>query len=218
MSTNRYAILRRRAILGLLALTLFAGAATAAGAPSANAASPRTEIATFAGGCFWSLDAIFERLKGVRQVTAGFSGGGVKSPSYERVCTGTTGHAETVQIEFDPSVISYDDLLGVFFEFHDPTTPNRQGADVGTQYRSVIFTRSLAQRAAALRAISEYERTHRGKVVTQVQPYAAFYPAEGYHQDYYDRNESQGYCRFVIAPKVEKLRKLHGDRLKSTKS
>lgn len=196
------------ALLVLLSTTLFAVAAPAP--------ARRSETATFAGGCFWSMNAIFERLKGVQGVTAGFAGGGVASPSYERVCTGTTGHAESVQITFDPAVISYRDLLGVFFAFHDPTTLNRQGADVGTQYRSVVFWHSPEQRAAALETIAKLEKQHvfRDKIVTQVEPYQKFYAAEAYHQAYYDKNSDQGYCQVVIAPKLAKLRKHYADRLK----
>ena len=186
-------------------------------AEASAAANPTraTETATFSGGCFWSMNAIFERLKGVDHVTAGFSGGSVPNPSYERVSTGTTGHAETVQITFDPTVISYRDLLGVFFAFHDPTTPNQQGADVGEQYRSAIFWHSPAQEAAAKGMIAELGASHTfGRpIVTQVLPYQAFYPAGEHHQAYYDKNMSLPYCQIVIAPKVKKLHKLYGNRL-----
>ena len=208
----------RTGVMTIVVALLAAQAAFAAGAPRSPAAAPvhASETATFSGGCFWSMNAIFERLKGVQTVTSGFSGGSVTSPSYEEVCTGTTGHAETVEITFDPAVISYRDLLNVFFAFHDPTTPNRQGADSGTQYRSAIFWHSPAQRAAATAVIADLTRRHvyGGAIVTQVLPYKAFYPAEGYHQAYYDKNKVQPYCQFVIAPKVAKLKKLYGDRLK----
>ena len=207
----------RRSILATFAAWCLAlASATAAPAPSAAATPRHLETATFAGGCFWSMNAIFERLKGVDRVVAGFSGGSVASPSYETVCTGTTGHAETVQIFFDPAVISYRDLLHVFFAFHDPTTLNRQGADVGTQYRSAIFFHSPAQKADIDKTLAELKasKKYNSAIVTQVRPYKAFYPAEGYHQAYYDKNEDAPYCQFVIAPKVEKLKKLYGDRLK----
>ena len=202
----------------LAALVTFAATtAIAAPIPSAATSAARSETATFAGGCFWSMNAIFERLKGVDQVTAGFSGGNVANPSYERVCTGTTGHAETVQITFDPAVISYRDLLDVFFAFVDPTTLNRQGADAGTQYRSAIFFHTPAQRAAAIEAIATLEKQHAFKspIVTQVVPYRQFYPAEDYHQAYYDKNSNQPYCQFVIAPKLSKLRKHYAEKLKA---
>ncbi|PYO41939.1 MAG: peptide-methionine (S)-S-oxide reductase [Gemmatimonadetes bacterium] len=177
---------------------------------------PQREVATLAGGCFWCLEAAFQDLKGVESVQSGYAGGRVANPSYEDVCTGTTGHAEVVQITFDPQIITFDDLLHVFFTIHDPTTLNRQGADVGTQYRSAIFYHSPEQKATAERVIAELQA---GKlwdepVVTELKPLEAFYPAEEYHRDYYRRNPNQGYCRAVIAPKVAKVRKLYFDRLK----
>ena len=177
---------------------------------------PQREVATLAGGCFWCLEAAFQDLKGVESVESGYAGGRVANPSYEDVCTGTTGHAEVVQITFDPQIITFDDLLHVFFTIHDPTTLNRQGADVGTQYRSAIFYHSPEQKATAERVIAELQA---GKlwdepVVTELKPLEAFYPAEEYHRDYYRRNPNQGYCRAVIAPKVAKVRKLYFDRLK----
>jgi len=177
---------------------------------------PQREVATLAGGCFWCLEAAFQDLKGVESVQSGYAGGRVANPSYEDVCTGTTGHAEVVQITFDPQIITFDDLLHVFFTIHDPTTVNRQGADVGTQYRSAIFYHSPEQKATAERVIAELQA---GKlwdepVVTELKPLEAFYPAEEYHRDYYRRNPNQGYCRAVIAPKVAKVRKLYFDRLK----
>ena len=201
----------------LLSAALIAARTGAASTRSTVSASTRpTETATFSGGCFWSMTAIFERLRGVEHVTAGFSGGSVPHPSYERVCTGTTGHAEAVQIEFDPTVISYRDLLRIFFEFHDPTTLNRQGADVGEQYRSVIFWQTHDQEAAARQTIAELEtrHTYRAAIVTQLLPYRTFYPAEDYHQAYFDKHGDEPYVRFVIAPKVAKLHKLHADQLK----
>lgn len=209
--------LRASATLALLLLAGMVCAASPAGAASPPA--HRTETATFSGGCFWSMNAIFERFKGVESVVVGFSGGGVPSPSYERVSTGTTGHAETVQITFDPAVISYRDLLHVFFAFHDPTTPNRQGADVGTQYRSAIFWHSPEQREQIKQAMAELEakRVFKAPIVTQVLPYKQFFPAEDYHQGYYDMNSELPYCQVVIAPKVAKLHELYRGRLKPAK-
>jgi len=174
------------------------------------------ETATLAGGCFWCLEAAFQDLKGVEKVQSGYAGGHVANPSYEQVCTGTTGHAEVVQITFDPTVVSFDDLLHVFFTIHDPTTLNRQGEDVGTQYRSAIFYHTPEQKATAERVIRELEaeKVWDDPVVTELKPLDAFYPAEQYHRDYYRRNPTQGYCRAVIAPKVAKVRKLYFDKLK----
>jgi peptide-methionine (S)-S-oxide reductase len=174
------------------------------------------ETATLAGGCFWCLEAVFLELKGVEKVESGYAGGDLPAPSYEQVCSGETGHAEVVQVTFDPSVISYRDLLQVFFTIHDPTTLNRQGADVGTQYRSAIFHHTAAQKATAEQVIAALEAEHvwSGRIVTQVVPYEMFYAAEEYHRDYYRRNPGQGYCRIVIAPKVSKLRKAYFEKLK----
>jgi len=176
-----------------------------------------TEIATLAGGCFWCLEAAFQQLKGVSRVTSGYAGGTVPNPSYEAVCTGTTGHAEVTQVEFDPTVISYRDLLDVFFTIHDPTTLNQQGGDVGTQYRSAIFSQSPEQQRTARAAIAELEAQHvwDDPIVTEVAPLDVFYPAEAYHRDYYNRNQDQPYCRAVIAPKVAKLRKHFMEKLKA---
>ncbi len=175
------------------------------------------ELATLAGGCFWCLDAIFRQLKGVVKVESGYAGGRTANPSYHDVCAGTTGHAEVVQVTFDPSEISYRDLLGVFFTIHDPTTLNRQGADAGTQYRSAIFHHTPEQRETAERVIAELDREHvwDAPIVTEVKPFDAFYPAERYHQDYYDANPGQPYCQIVIAPKVAKFRKAYLDRLRA---
>jgi peptide-methionine (S)-S-oxide reductase len=177
---------------------------------------PQREVATLAGGCFWCLEAAFQDLKGVENVQSGYAGGRVANPSYEDVCTGTTGHAEVVQITFDPQVVSFEDLLHVYFTIHDPTTLNRQGADVGTQYRSAIFYHSPEQKATAERVIAELQaqKLWDEPVVTELKPLTAFYPAEEYHRDYFRRNPTQGYCRAVIAPKVAKVRKLYFDRLK----
>ena len=174
------------------------------------------EVATLAGGCFWCLEAAFQDLKGVENVQSGYAGGRVANPSYEDVSTGTTGHAEVVQITFDPQVVSFEDLLHVYFTIHDPTTLNRQGADVGTQYRSAIFHHSPEQKATAERVIAELQaqKLWDEPVVTELKPLTAFYPAEEYHRDYFRRNPTQGYCQAVIAPKVAKVRKLYFDRLK----
>jgi len=176
-----------------------------------------TELATLAGGCFWCLEAAFEQLKGVSAVTSGYAGGAMAEPTYEAVCSGTTGHAEVVQVTFDPTVIGFRDLLDVFFTIHDPTTLNRQGNDVGTQYRSAIFTHSPEQAAVAREVIADLAA--RGAwddpIVTEVVPLDHFWPAEPYHHDYFRRNPNQPYCMFVVAPKVAKLRKEHMNRLRA---
>jgi peptide-methionine (S)-S-oxide reductase len=179
-----------------------------------------TETATLAGGCFWCLEAAFQQLKGVTAVASGYAGGTVPNPTYEAVCSGRTGHAEVTQVEFDPAVISYRDLLDVFFTIHDPTTLNQQGADVGTQYRSAIFYQSAEQERVARETIAQLEATHvwDDPIVTEVVPLAAFYPAEQYHRDYYNRNQNQPYCRAVIAPKVAKLRKHFLEKLKAPRA
>jgi peptide-methionine (S)-S-oxide reductase len=178
--------------------------------------SEPNEVATLAGGCFWCLEAVYDQLRGVEDVVSGYSGGRGPNPSYEQVCSGATGHAEVVQVTFDPQVIGFRDVLGVFFAIHDPTTLNRQGADVGTQYRSAIFYHSPEQKAAAEEVIDELNRAGvwPRPVVTQVAPFEAFYPAEEYHQEYFARNPYQGYCQVVVAPKVAKFRKQFLDRLK----
>jgi len=166
------------------------------------------ETATLAGGCFWCLEAVYLELKGVLKVVSGYSGGDKPNPSYEQVCTGRTGHAEVVQITFDPAVVSFRELLEVFFTIHDPTTLNRQGADVGTQYRSVVFYHSPEQKVIADQVITdlETEQVWRDPIVTQVTPSVEFYQAEAYHQNYFAKNPGQGYCRAIIAPKVAKFR------------
>ena len=176
-----------------------------------------TETATLGGGCFWCLEAVFERLRGVTTVTSGYAGGHVEAPTYQQVCTGTTGHAEVVRLEYDPDVISFPDLLRVFFATHDPTTPNRQGHDVGPQYRSIILYETESQRETAEAVISglEAEGVFRGGIVTQVEPLEAFYPAEPYHREYYRRNPGQAYCRVIIDPKIAKLRAEFADRLET---
>ena len=174
------------------------------------------EIATLAGGCFWCTEAIFTELKGVDKVVSGYAGGRIEKPTYDQVCGGNTGHAEAIQITFDPKVISYSDLLRIFFSTHDPTTLNRQGADSGTQYRSAIFTDSEEQKTAAQQVIKEVNAQHiwDNPIVTEVTAFTNFYPAEAYHQDYYAQNANQGYCRIVIAPKVTKFRQHYQNLLK----
>jgi peptide-methionine (S)-S-oxide reductase len=174
-----------------------------------------SEVATLAGGCFWCMEAVFQRLRGVERVVSGYTGGQVANPSYQAVCTGATGHAESVQITFDPAVITYKELLDFFFAFHDPTTQDRQGPDEGPQYRSAIFYHSPAQRAAAVQAIADFEAegVFPNPIVTEIGAAEVFYPAEAYHQDYFNRNPDKGYCQAVISPKVAKLRKEYADRL-----
>ena len=183
--------------------------------PLAAQPRPGHEFATLGGGCFWCLEAVYEELEGVVDVESGYSGGGVVNPTYRAVCDGTTGHAEVVRIEFDPAKISYREILEVFFVIHDPTTLNRQGNDVGTQYRSVIFTHGDAQKATAGAVIAEAQAALKGKIVTQVVPAEAYYRAETYHQEYFRHNPAQGYCMFVVAPKVEKFRKTFAAKRKN---
>ncbi len=179
----------------------------------------RQERATLGGGCFWCVEAPLGELRGVERAVSGYAGGSVPNPSYELVCTGGTGHAEVVQVTFDPSVISYRELLEVFFTIHDPTTPNRQGADVGTQYRSAIFYHSPEQLQAAEEVIRELDEAGEwdAPVVTQLAPLEAFYPAEEYHQDYFARNPERPYCQIVVAPKVAKVRQKYLARLKTAR-
>lgn len=179
-------------------------------------ASSAQELATLAGGCFWCLEAVFDQLKGVERVGSGYAGGQTRSPSYQAVCTGATGHAEVVQIAFDPAVITYRELLEVFFTIHDPTTLNRQGGDEGTQYRSAIFYHSPEQQATAGAVIAELQANNvwDDPIVTELVPFHEFFPAESYHRDYYQRNPEQGYCRVVIAPKVAKARKQFLEKLR----
>ena len=173
------------------------------------------ELATLGGGCFWCTQSVFSALRGVSGVTCGYSGGTTIAPTYEQVCTGTTGHAEAVQIEFDPTFITFADLLQVFFQTHEPTTLNRQGNDIGTQYRSVIFCHSPAQRETALATIQELTQAaaFSQPIVTLVEPAAVFYPAEDYHQDYFDAHPTQAYCAAVIRPKIDKFRQKFHDLL-----
>ena len=174
------------------------------------------EVATFAGGCFWCTEAVFLEIKGVEKVVSGYIGGKTINPTYKDICTGETGHAEAIQITFNPNEVAYEDLLEVFFGTHDPTTLNRQGADVGTQYRSEIFYHSEAQKTKAENYIQllEKEKLYDKKIVTKVSSATKFYLAEDYHQNYYNQNSSQGYCQMVIAPKLEKLRKYYKSKLK----
>lgn len=174
------------------------------------------EVATLAGGCFWCLEAVYDQLKGVTDVVSGYSGGQVENPTYQQVCSGTTGHAEVVQITFDNTVINFGQILDVFFTIHDPTTLNRQGNDIGTQYRSAILYHSPEQKAAAEQKIAELtqQKIWPTPIVTEVAAFEKFYPAEDYHQEYFARNPNQGYCQFVVAPKVAKFRKLYMQQLK----
>ncbi len=176
-----------------------------------------TQTAVFGGGCFWCVEAAFNQLQGVQRVVSGYMGGHVQNPTYEQVCSGKTGHVEVAEITFDPEVISYEDLLEVFFTAHDPTTLNRQGNDVGEQYRSVIFYRDEEQRKIAQRVIGELNRDHvfKDPIVTTVEPASRFYPAEQYHQDYFTNHPYQPYCMFVVSPKVKKIRDKYAHRLKA---
>ncbi len=176
----------------------------------------KIEIATFGGGCFWCVEAIFERVNGVQQVESGYSGGHVINPDYKMVTSGTTGHAEVIQITFDPEVVSYLELLEIFFKTHDPTTLNRQGADVGTQYRSIVLYHNEQQNKLAREIIQDLdsEGIWNSPIVTTVEPFEEFYSAEAYHQEYFENNPNQGYCRLVINPKVEKFEKVFKEKLK----
>jgi peptide-methionine (S)-S-oxide reductase len=167
------------------------------------------EVATLAGGCFWCLEAIFREVKGIEKVVSGYSGGTVVNPTYAQVCSGATGHAESVQLTYDPKAISFREILAIFFSVHDPTTLNRQGADVGTQYRSAIFYNNERQKAEAEEAIRQLNASSewRSQVVTKVEPFKNFYPAEGYHQNYFGKNPEQPYCSVIIAPKLDEFRK-----------
>lgn len=173
-----------------------------------------TETAVLGGGCFWCTEAVYLEVKGVTAVVSGYTGGHTENPTYEQVCAGDTGHAEVVKLEFDPAVISYRDLLEIFFTIHDPTTPNRQGNDVGSQYRSVIYPQSPQQEAMARQVIAEMAHVWDAPIVTELAPAQVFYPAEDYHQDYFRQHPLQGYCAFVVAPKVDKFRKTYASRLK----
>lgn len=174
------------------------------------------EVATFGGGCYWCIEAVFQRLEGVEKVESGFSGGQVKNPTYKEVCTGTTGHAEVIQITFDTTKTSFEEILKVFFTMHDPTTLNRQGNDIGTQYRSAVFYHNDEQKKAAEEIISALNtsKAYPNPIVTEVSKLDVFYKAEDYHQNYYNENSGEGYCKFVIQPKIEKFEKVFKDRLK----
>ena len=166
----------------------------------------RHELATFGGGCFWCIEAVLQRIEGVLSVTSGYAAGRTPNPTYEQVCTGETGHAEVVQVAFDPGMISYEELLDIFWQAHDPTTPNRQGADVGTQYRSIILTANDAQKSAAEKSRKKAQKNWKDPIVTEIRPLDAFWRAEDYHQNYYNSHTSVGYCRMVISPKLRKLK------------
>ena len=178
--------------------------------------SNNIEIATLGGGCFWCVEAVFDELKGVQETISGYSGGDKANPTYEEVCTGTTGHAEVVQVKFDSEIVSYREILDVFFSTHDPTTLNRQGNDIGTQYRSVIFHHSEEQKTTALEVIEKLGKSRKwsNPIVTELSPFEKFFEAETYHQNYFKLNASQPYCRVVIEPKVNKFRKLYLDKIK----
>jgi peptide-methionine (S)-S-oxide reductase len=183
---------------------------------SASETGARQESAIVGGGCFWCLEAAFAELRGVRHVESGYAGGNVDRPSYQQVCAGLTGHAEVVRVDYDPDVIAFRDLLEVFFTIHDPTTLNRQGADVGTQYRSAIYYLNDEQKRIAEAVVAKLERDGVWSgIVTEIEPAGTFWPAETYHRDYYRRNPEQAYCRVVIAPKVAKLRQQHAERLRN---
>ena len=200
------------ALMGSSTLAQDASESDSTSNPSAPAKKPKLDTAIFGAGCFWSTEAVFERVPGVKSVLSGFSGGNVAFPSYDMVCTGETGHAEVVQVTFDPSVVSYEQLLKAFFALHDPTTLNSQGDDFGTQYRSAIFYRNEAQKAAAIKYYKELtaKRAFRSPIVTELTPFSKFYPAEDYHQDYFANNPGSQYSQFYIVPKLRKLKpKLH---------
>ena len=204
---------RRFVCLALGALAMMMPSATPV--PAADP-QPAPAKATFAGGCFWCTEAVYAQLKGVKGVTSGYIGGQVPNPTYKDVCTGMTGHAEAIEIEYDPAVVSFEKLLEVFFATHDPTTLNRQGADVGTQYRSGVFYHDDAQKRAAEEVIAKLDaaKVFPRKIVTEVTKASTFYPAEGYHQDYFAKNPADRYCNAVAAPKVEKVRKVFKDLVK----
>lgn len=203
----------------LAALAIGSFAVAQKGRPSEQAgkrSAVKTELATLGGGCFWCLDAVYRDLRGVEDVVSGYTGGTVKNPTYDQVCSGETGHAEVVQVKFDPKVVTFRELLEVFFTIHDPTTLNRQGADVGTQYRSAIFTHTPEQKKTAEEVMAwlKKEKVWPNPIVTEVSPLKEFYAAESYHQNYYAKNPNAGYCRVVIAPKVSKFRQKFISKLK----
>ena len=202
---------RRNAVI-----TFVVGASIIMGSGGAGAEEPKLAKATLAGGCFWCTEAVYAELKGVKSVTSGYIGGAVPNPTYKDVCTGLTGHAEAVDIEYDPSQVTYQQLLEVFFSTHDPTTKNRQGADVGTQYRSGVFYHDDEQKRIAEEVIAKLDqaRAFPRPIVTEVTKATTFYPAEDYHQDYFANNQAQPYCRAIVAPKVDKVRKVFKDLVK----
>lgn len=197
-------LVRLAAGIGLIAAVLMIAPRMNA-APDTTNGPEKLEVATIGGGCFWCAEAVFQRIPGVKSVVSGFAGGTTPNPSYEEVCTGQTGHAETIRIKFDPAVISYDKLLEIFWEAHDPTTLNRQGNDVGTQYRSIILYSNEAQKLAAEKSKAEAQKHFSKPITTQIVPLTHFYPAEEYHQNYFNLHKDQGYCQFVIGPKLRKL-------------
>jgi peptide-methionine (S)-S-oxide reductase len=197
-------VIQSWSICGLLLIGISAGAAEV---KTMENSTNRLETVTLGGGCFWCTEALYQMLPGVKSVTSGYAGGTTVNPSYQDVCTGKTGHAEVIQVEFDPAVVSLDKILSTFWEAHDPTTLNQQGADHGTQYRSIILYSSEGQKIAAEKSKAEAQKHFSKPIVTQIVPLKAFYKAEGYHQDYYRSNPNQPYCRLVIQPKVEKFEK-----------
>jgi peptide-methionine (S)-S-oxide reductase len=192
-----------------VAVPIMENTAMAADKQTSEGDSTKLEKATFGSGCFWCTEAVFQRLRGVKSVTSGYSGGAVENPTYEEVCTGRTGHAEAIQVTFDPAQISFDELLKVFWQTHDPTTPNQQGHDVGTQYRSAVFYHNDAQRRVAEQYKQQLDasKAFTRPIVTEITPFKNFYSAEKYHQNYFNENPSQSYCQFVIRPKIEKFNK-----------
>lgn len=188
--------------------------------PARVAETDERKKATFGNGCFWCTEAVFQEIRGVHEVVSGYSGGQVENPTYEQVCAGTTGHAEVIQITYDPAVVSFAELLEVFWRTHDPTTLNRQGADVGTQYRSVIFCHDDEQQKAAEHYLQELDSAgvFRAPIVTQIEPFTKLYPAERYHQNYFKQNPEQAYCAMIIQPKMEKFRKVFSEKLKTSPS
>lgn len=215
-----------RILVGVLSLMFFTACAQSENKEETKVDSTKTvpkmsnkndlDTATFGAGCYWCVEAIFQQLKGVEKVVSGFSGGQVKNPSYKEVCNGTTGHAEVIQLTYDPKVISFKELLEVFWTTHDPTTLNRQGADVGTQYRSAVFYHNEEQKKLAeeyKKKLNE-EKVYDNPIVTEISAFDIFYPAEAYHQNYYNDNKEQGYCRIVIQPKLDKFKKVFAEKLK----
>jgi peptide-methionine (S)-S-oxide reductase len=199
----------RQLILTLLAVGALNLAASAQ--PAKSMSTNKTELATFGGGCFWCMEAFFQRIPGVKSVASGYAGGHTENPTYAQVCSGTTGHAEVIQIEFDPQQFSYKKLLKFFWEAHDPTTLNRQGADTGTQYRSIILCQNEAQKVTAEKSKAEAAKIFSGPIVTEIVPLKKFYKAEDYHQNFYNNNSNQPYCSVTIPPKLKKLEKLLAD-------